>query len=174
VHELRRGHSPAPEGLVIPTIIGVDPGLTTGIAVYSPAPVLRSAGAWDLLQVTRGAVLPVVRALSVNWPVMIAVEGFVVGPRAARSSTPEGGRTARELISVLSQLAGPDVQVVVRNASQVKPWATDKRLDAAGVPTTPGMRHARDGARQALYSAVRDCGLPDPLSTRHRSPEVSS
>jgi hypothetical protein len=47
----------------------------------------------------------------------------------------------------------------------VKPWATDERLEAAGLlDLTKGMRHARDAARHALFTAVKDGGVPDPLS----------
>jgi hypothetical protein len=49
----------------------------------------------------------------------------------------------------------------------VKPWAVDKRLHAAGLlDMTAGMRHARDAARHALFCAVKDYGLPDPLSSK--------
>jgi hypothetical protein len=52
----------------------------------------------------------------------------------------------------------------------VKPWATDERLAAAGLlDPTKGMRHARDAARHALFCAVRDFGLPDPLSAKART-----
>jgi hypothetical protein len=60
------------------------------------------------------------------------------------------------------------IPVHVRGASDVKNWATDARLQAAGLwEVTAGMpRHARDGGRHALYCAVHHCGLPDPLSRR--------
>jgi hypothetical protein len=52
----------------------------------------------------------------------------------------------------------------------VKPWATDERLEAAGLlDLTKGMRHARDAARHALFTAVKDGGVPDPLS-KHAHP----
>jgi hypothetical protein len=56
-----------------------------------------------------------------------------------------------------------------RPAAHVKPWATDERLEAAGLlEATKGMRHARDAARHALFAACKDGGIPDPLSKRSR------
>ena len=149
--------------MTLPTILGIDPGLTTGIALRTPS------GTWELVQTTRGAVLPIVRAMlhTYDYRALIAVEAFVVGPRAARSSTPEAGRIARDLIGALQALEAPGaVRVVVRTAGAVKPWATDRRLSAAGVPAVRGMPHARDAARHALFALVKDCGFPDPLSKR--------
>jgi len=154
--------------VTLPTpVIGVDPGGTTGIALRVPS------GTWELVQATRGAVLPIVRAMlhTYDYRAVIAVEQFVVGPRAARSSTPEAGRIARDLIGALQSLGFElNLRVVLRSASQVKPWATDKRLQAAGVPDIPKMRDARDAARHALFCATADCGLPDPLSKRGTRP----
>jgi hypothetical protein len=51
----------------------------------------------------------------------------------------------------------------------VKPWATDKRLTAAGLlAMTAKMADARDACRHALYTAVHDAGIPDPLSAAGR------
>lgn len=145
-----------------PFVIGVDPGGTTGICVFD--------GAYrDLLQTTPGLVVPIVRALMHVAPdSVLAIERFVVGYRASRSSTPKAGEITRGLIVALVN-AGSDlgVRVIQRSASEVKPWATDARLTAAGI-TAKGMPHARDGARHALFAAVRDCGLPDPLSKKGR------
>lgn len=153
------------------TVIGADPGGTTGLVRFDldgfRKPVLTQV--CDPLMV-----LPVVTdLLGAQDPaeVLLAVEQFVVGMRAARSSTPKGGQTARELIGALAGWAidGRGIRVVIRKAAEVKPWATDRRLTAAGLYLR-GAPHARDAARHALYAAVRDCGLPDPLSSRHRSP----
>jgi hypothetical protein len=146
-----------------PYVIGVDPGRTSGIARLDLT-------TWhvDLVQATPSVVLPIVRALAadVGAVAVLAVERFVVGPRAARSTAASAGRVTRDVIAALTaegaRLAG---RVVLRSAGQVKPWATDARLAAAGLITaTKGMPHARDAARHAVYAAVRDCGQPDPLS----------
>jgi hypothetical protein len=149
----------------IRTVIGVDPGSTTGLARID-------LDAWRpaaLAQVTPELVLDTVEMLlGAQDPaeVLLAVEAFVVGPRAGRSSTPAGGRTARDLIGALQAWAGDrGMRVVLRSASEVKPWATDRRLIAAGL-LVKGMPHAADAGRHSLFAAASDCGLPDPLSRR--------
>jgi hypothetical protein len=74
----------------------------------------------------------------------------------------------REMIPVLVSLAGEHgVKLAVRHSSQVMPWATDKRLTAAGVlDATTALVHARAASRHCLFAAVHDGGLPDPLSKR--------
>lgn len=147
------------------TVLGVDPGPTTGIALLT-----FMVDGWvplgpDVVQCNAGIAVAVVRSLTIEPPTALAVERFVVGPRAARSSTPVAGQITRELIGLLAGV--PAAQHVQRSAAEVKPWATDRRLDAAGLlAPTKGMPHARDACRHALFSAVRDCGLPDPLSKR--------
>jgi hypothetical protein len=143
-------------------VIGIDPGLTTGIALLD----LQTL-ACELVQCSPGVVLPIVTELATSGVIaVLAVERFVVGPRAARSSTPRAGAITRELIVELTA-AGEHFadKVVLRSAAEVKPWATDQRLERAGLKVR-GMPHAVDGARHALFSAVKDCGLPDPLSKR--------
>lgn len=153
-------------------VIGVDPGPISGVAAISfTRGEVTNAQA---LQCSAGmAVGLVVHLLTGARParVLLAVERFVVGPRAARSSTARAGVVTRQLISAL-QAAGEahGVLVLLRSAADVKPWATDARLRAARLlEVCTGMPHARDGARHALFTAVHDAGLPDPL-IRHRSP----
>jgi hypothetical protein len=53
---------------------------------------------------------------------------------------------------------------IKRCAADVKPWATDKRLEAAGMlGHTSDMKHANDAARHALYTAKHDARMEDPL-----------
>ncbi|PXY33572.1 hypothetical protein BAY59_10850 [Prauserella coralliicola] len=147
-------------------VIGVDPGQTTGV-VGVPFVDGRAVGEGAfVVQTTSGLVLDVIGRLvhlAGSAAVHIAVEKFVVGPRASRSGTPAAGRTARELIAAIHREYAP----VERPAVEVKRWATDKRLDAAGLlDPTKGMGHARDAARHALFAAVRDGRVPDPLSRK--------
>lgn len=146
-------------------VIGVDPGRTTGIAIYDPA-----APTWDLIQCTPDAVLWIIEhAIDDLGARRIAVERFVVGPRAGRSADAKAGEITRDLIGALGTFQETyGVAVFLRSASEVKPWATNKRLAAAGVNTCSTMRHAADAARQALFAAVRDCGVVDPLSSKVR------
>lgn len=147
-------------------VLGCDPGLTTGLARID-----LDTRAWELVQVTPGAAPAVLAALGPTGTlVTFAVERFVVGPRAGRSSTPKAGQVTRELVALLSDLArGLGAQVFTAPAAGIKPWATNKRLDAAGVTAAAGWGHARDGARNALFASHHLGLLPDPLSRAWRA-----
>ncbi len=155
-------------------VIGIDPGPVVGIVRlrvdYDSDPYsLREV---EAVQATHGLVLEVLEALNRSAPAAVAVERFIVGPRSARSSTPTGGAAAREVIELVRDWATSALlpAVYTRSAAEVKPWATDARLAAAGLlEPTIGMRHARDAARHALFCAVKAYSLPDPLSTRARA-----
>lgn len=146
--------------------IGVDPGPTPGIAVL----VVWGNGTVtsDVVQCTAPVAGTIVRGFieAAQLPVTLAVERFVVGRASMRSSA--AGAITRDLVGQLQQIAREgDVAYVERSASEVKPWATDDRLAWVRLlEPTKGMRHARDGARHALFAAVKDGGLPDPLSKR--------
>jgi hypothetical protein len=146
-------------------IIGVDPGLTTGVfAIEYGDDGKRTYGPIAVQVHGSEGVVPIVNLLLARRAAepLLAVEQFVVGGRASRSSSAHAGRITRALIAELGELGAP---VFTRNASLVKTWATDKRLEAAGLlPCTKGMNHARDAGRHALYAAVH-CGYThDPLS----------
>jgi hypothetical protein len=151
-------------------VIGVDPGPTTGIVALPYAGVGEEAAlGWPMvLQCDHYSVVYFVRALldgHTAYRRMLAVEQFVVGPRSSRSGTAEAGRITRRLIGALSTI-DDCTQMVLRPAGQVKPWATDRRLHAAGLLTpTNGMNHARDAARHALYAAVHAGLAADPMSS---------
>src|SRR5690606_978282 len=117
----RLGHPDQPEEgrrMTAPFVIGVDPGGTTGIAVYD------GLGDAELLQCTPGLVLPTVRTLlgvyegAVRPGALLAVERFVVGTRAARSASARSGEIARELIGALADL-GPTYGVRVVHRSEI-------------------------------------------------------
>lgn len=149
-------------------VLGIDPGKTTGIALIG-----GPDGVPVLLQSSREGVLTAVWALvercrDQGEPVnALAVERFVSGPRSGKLATPAGATTARMVIADLLTFAQDvaEVPVHLRSAGEVKPWATDARLKAAGIEHR-GMPHALDAARHALYCMVRDFGRPDPLSRR--------
>lgn len=136
-------------------VTGIDPGPTPGVAVLFiehgrlvDAGVLQCSASLlhDVIDPPRG---------------LIAVERFVARGRANAAQ--------RLTVAQVAELARAHRDVILRTASQVKPWATDARLEAAGLlAACKGMRHARDAARQALYAAVHDAGLPDPLSKEWR------
>lgn len=138
-------------------VLGVDPGPATGICWLSlPGPVLvfqcNAPGAYPLaswlLEANEGPAR-----------IIAAGERFIAG-RGAGARGAHAGVT-RQVISDLDSLA----EWHWRSAAQVKPWATDARLKAAGLlEQCHGMPHAADGSRHALFAAVHDGGYPDPLS----------
>jgi hypothetical protein len=150
-------------------VVGVDPGPTTGVVA------LRPDSEPLIIQVNAAAVVFVVESLirratglPYKEPVLLAIEKFVIGRASMRAG--RHGEVTRDLISDLLTVAvhgallGP-VQSVQRSASEVKPWATDLRLSAAGlIEPTKGMNHARDAARHAIFAAVHAGLMVDPLS----------
>lgn len=162
-------------------VIGVDPGPLIGMAFLwlvddtaRPSELTLT----DVLQTTPGLLDDVLSPFLTEYDAMVAVEKFVVGYRASRSSSSGSGQLTRDVLAEVSAITvSCNRRLVQRSASEVKPWATDKRLEAAGLmDMTVGMRHARDAARHALFTAVRDYGLPDPLSKpiAQRSPALHS
>lgn len=155
---------------MIKTVIGADPGETTGLARLD----LDGFRDPKLIQVTDAALVLAALddLLGAQAPdeVLFAIEQFVVGRRAGRSSTPKAGRTTRDLIGAMQLWAlERGIRVVLRPAVIAKTWATDKRLRAAGLYVR-GATHARDAGRHCLYAAVMDARFPDPLSSHARSP----
>jgi hypothetical protein len=151
-------------------VLGVDPGPIPGVVRlhleygHGPTRLLEA----EALQVTPRLILPTLTMLAQGDGCAVAMEQFVVGRRAARSSTPAAGGITRTMIgAVTAWSANRGARLHTRAAADVKPWAVDKRLHAAGLlDMTAGMRHARDAARHALFCAVKDYGLPDPLSSK--------
>lgn len=139
-------------------ILGCDPGLgqTTGVFLLAETGALafqcNAAAAYFLVS-------SLVAANEGPAQVVAAGERFVPG-RGAGARGP-GAAATRALIADLDDLADWHW----RSAAEVKPWATDARLKAAGLLTLcTGMPHAADAARHMLYCATKDCGMPDPLS----------
>lgn len=155
-------------------VVGVDPGPVTGIVLlyldqHTSDPRAENATIVrvEAIQATAQTVPSVLTGL---WypPMAIGMERFVVGPRASRSSTPEAGKITRAVEnSVWNWAADHGLLPTLRSASEVKPWATDRRLTLTGIyDRTAGMRHARDGGRHALFEARMNHGIADPLSAR--------
>lgn len=156
-------------------VIGIDPGPLPGVVRLSLRMTENTnRAAWisdaQALQVTPGLLVTVLEGINFATEIeAVAYERFVVGRRAAQSSTPAAGARTRNMIGELEAWATGRswVTLAARSAAEVKPWATDTRLDAAGLlELTKGMRHARDAARHALFCAVKEFGLPDPLSRK--------
>lgn len=145
------------------SVIGVDPGPVPGMVLllFSDGRLLRA----EALQCTHRAAPPLMHTLTEMsfrpGRTLIAVERFVVRGRATKDQS-----ITRDQVAGIGQ-RHPDA--LLRSASEVKPWATDARLEAAGLlEVCKGMRHARDAARHALFAAVHDGGITDPLSKEFR------
>ena len=155
-------------------VIGIDPGPVCGVARLHLTPMEEPGYAIDsaeAAQVTTGLLPVLLRGFDQHGAInAIAIEAFVVGPRAARSKTSAAGTAARDVIGEVKAWAREKMPLHIHSAADVKPWATDDRLRAAGVAyaITDGMRHARDAMRHALYTAVLHYNTPDPLSSRFR------
>lgn len=92
------------------------------------------------------------------------IEAFVARGKSVKL---QGVRTAQVMSQVgelRAELGRYGVPCLARPAGTVKPWATDKRLAAAGLLKLAGSSpHIRDAGRHMLFSACQ-AGLPDPLS----------
>jgi hypothetical protein len=163
------------------TVIGIDPGgRWTGVAVLGYDP---SAGYLARACITIASTEPdivimgLVDLVDGLWKVnrsgiVLSVERFVVRGRAARSSDPAAGERARLLIGRV-QAFGADRghRVHTRTAAECKRWATDARLETAGLiePSKGEGGHRRDAVRHALMTGVMTYGWPDPMSKTYRA-----
>lgn len=150
----------------VPYLIGIDPGETTGIVTWAPddfPPILLPTG---FIQCNAAIVLPVLHGLITRRDQVLCIERFVVSHRAGRSLTPDAGKRTRQLIDTIKAVFH-NCRIIERRAVDVKPWATDERLKAAGLYSK--MPHTRDAARHALFAACQDFGMCDPLSVKARN-----
>jgi hypothetical protein len=140
-------------------VIGADPGVVTGIAMLAPG-----ERPW-VIQCSAPAVLAVMQLLvelaqSRGDDVTCAGERFITGRGPGARGV--NATVTRELIDGLSRLPA---RWHWRSAAEVKPWATDTRLEAAGLlRECHGLPHGADACRHLLFCGARDLGWPDPLS----------
>lgn len=91
----------------------------------------------------------------------LAIERYVLQPRSGKSKD-KGAQTATLVMAeemyarALADVGRAAVQYV--GPGNVKPWATDRRLERYGLLDAKG--HHRDAVRHALYMAVRRGLLP--------------
>jgi len=153
--------------------LGLDPGPGGGLVLGGWKPGVREASlalAWQGSAAEMPGILSTV--LEQYGPLVTCgqVEEFRTGIGAGARG--RHATVTRGAIPVLVSLAAEHgVRLAVRHSSQVMTWASDKRLRAAGLyAATTGKRHSRAAARHCLACAVRDGGLPDPLSSRWGAP----
>lgn len=157
-------------GTILVRVVGVDPGPTPGVAVRSVVAGLAEVQS-AVFQCDRESVHWLVAKLLGAAPVgarrVLAVERYVVGMRSANLRGAAASGVTRDMVGALTALGRdlPGVLVVQRSAGEVMPWASDRRLTAANLlAVTKGMPHARAASRHALFAAVHDARLPDPLA----------
>jgi hypothetical protein len=147
-------------------IIGIDPGTTTGVYRLETCHPLLGYGAQlpplDVAKWVATQVQGVPRR-----EIIIAMERFVIGPRAARSNYRQGQVDALQVIGAIRENFAGVVVLREMLAGIAKTWATDRRLRASGLlDGLAGQRHARDALRHALYAAVSGGHARDPLSVK--------
>ena len=136
-------------------VLGADPGPVSGLFLIAGTGALAYQCSHNAAY---GLAVHLIEANEGPATVTCAGERFVPG-RGAGARGP-GAAVTRQLIADLDDLAAWHW----RSAAEVKPWATDKRLAAAGLlALCTGMPHAADAARHSLYASVYNCGWPDPL-----------
>lgn len=148
------------------SVIGIDPGITTGICCLD----FNEHGLLEfppiLIQANEPAVAPILYMLMANRQNgLVAIEKFVTGNSAGARG--HNADITRALVTMCESMATTNhLRVVKRAAADVKPWATDKRLKAAKILTDSNktsVRHCLDSARHALFSAVADLKMKDPM-----------
>lgn len=145
--------------------VGVDPGGVTGVALVAFEDGRYRLEAHGGLTGSAEETVRDLRAFEAT-SAPLAVERFVVGRRSARSASSGASDKARNVIGgLVSAFAG---RVRLHTASEVKAWATNKRLEAAGLRPSQGLPHSRDAARHALYTLVKHYRCPDPLGSAYR------
>ena len=151
------------------SVIGCDPGPTTGISILDYYQGQLSV--WTVLQVDGDSAQGVLEAILTRRQAALGdavakryaqVEPFVTG-QSAGTRGPKADYTRQEAFKLVELLQLWGYAVKLRKAGDIKTWASDKRLRTAGVLRPPENRHGNDASRHALYTAVHDAYLPDPL-----------
>jgi hypothetical protein len=157
----------------IVSCIGIDPGPTTGICFVDyigMAIVGRTS-----IQVDGESGLLTLEAMMRAYysdPETVVkryagIEAFVTGQGAgtkgdAADYTRQGVMKFAELLQIWGYRCKIRKKVEIWNRKDGN-WASDKRLEKAGILRPPEMRHANDAGRHCLYTAVHDALRPDPL-----------
>lgn len=160
--------APAPRPAVI-TSLGIDPGGTSGLFLGSwrdgeRKPFLHRS--WQCgMDGTRELADWILACYRVD---VAGIEAFDARERSRKMR----GFSASAMAALIAELQGDLFAAGVPHGTfppaTIKGWATDKRLDAAGITVaTAGMPdHARDGGRACLFTACKHAGLRDPLSRK--------
>lgn len=134
-------------------MLGVDPGGTTGIAVWEPG---FSCPVYDELDPP--TTMDFLRSQAVHQDnVIFVVEKYIITPATAKLSQQHD---ALELIGVVKYLCRIyDHRYTMQSPSEAKSFATDAKLKKAGW-YKPGLPHARDASRHVLTYAAKNGLFP--------------
>ena len=146
--------------------IGIDPGPVPGIVLLC-LDAARLGDAAEIYQCNARSAPWLLRRICERTPgARAGMEPFTPGHGPGARMT-AGQVTAGQVTELAAILEHYGIPCSPQRNSLVKPWATERRLDACGLlALTAGSAHARSAAGQALYCAVWSCGYPDPLSPR--------
>jgi hypothetical protein len=147
------------------SFVGLDPGPSTGISVLTYSGEIRIPWTVHAFQCTGDSVPFLLQSVIQFFrPLCVAIEQFEARPGSAGTTGKDADLT-RMIVGWASNIASSEsIEARYHTAGQVKPWATDKRLERIKFPLGPKFKDARDSGRHALYSAVRYYGVKDPLS----------
>lgn len=163
---------------MIDSTIGLDPGLTTGMAFldYENGKLVGKT----ILQCDGGSAPYVLKGLLTAYYTefpggahtgkrIASVEKFVTGQSAGTRGKPAD--VTRQLVMELAEVCEMFGYLVkIRSAADVKPWASDKRIaKALGMKEeqlTGSLRHGWDGIRHCIYGAWEAGVVQDPLLRR--------
>ncbi len=131
------------------TVVAVDPGGTTGLAVWSPALGLSmrelapAADAVDWLADMLG---------SGNPRRTVVVERYIITPATAKMSQQHD---ALEIIGAIKYLVRKGGHTLtMQTPAEAKAFSTDKKLKTVGW-YNPGLPHARDASRHLLLHLAK-------------------
>lgn len=147
-------------------IIGVDPGLMTGVFVYF------EHGMRDAVQYPRDKIAPHTADCLKRWAqsygpenIHIAVEQYIITARTAKLSQQPDALEVTGMVKGFAQVNGiTDVRQYRKSNLR---YADDAMLEAVGW-STPGKRHATDAARQA-FALLKDVDAPHWNDLVHRA-----
>lgn len=148
------------------TYMGIDPGPSTGLVLL----FIHDDGYWEWMcfQVDSNAAFWLIQELYTRFcPRVVAIEQFI--PMNKGGTTGKDAETTRRIADHAYQLVtairrNPSAVPRLRKAADIKPWATDKRLEKTRFPMGAKFRDARDAARHAMFAAVQDGKERDPLA----------
>jgi hypothetical protein len=162
---------------MIDSCCGADPGPAAGLCFldYDRGQLVGRT----LLQADAGSVPVVLKGMlasyySADYGIgasvgrrVASVEKFVTG--AGAGSRGKNADVTRQLVMEITEVLQMfGYKVTIRPAADVKPWASNKRLVAAGIYSSEkamhsDMGHAADAARHCLYGAKESGIIADPL-----------